>query len=77
MRYGIMLLRNSKRNNPFLVSNSCVSESNRQLPFKTNLRVVFHALIINDAISACLKRFAGALTNLKIYSLSKTATKLG
>ena len=75
MIYGIVLLRNSKRNNTFLVSNSCERIKFRQLPFKTSLQVVFHAWIINATLSACLKRFAAGLTNLKIYSRSQTATE--
>ena len=63
MIYGIVLLRNSKRNNPFLMSNGCVSESYRQLPFRTSLQIVAHAWIINATLSACLKRFAAAHTH--------------
>jgi hypothetical protein len=66
MIYGIVLLANSKKNIPFLMSNSCVSTSYRQLPFRTSLQIVYHAWIINATLSACLKRFAAAHTHQHI-----------
>ena len=60
MIYEIGLLGNSKRNTPFLMSISCLSESYRQCPFSTSLQVVSHAWIINATLSACFKKFAAA-----------------